>query len=103
MAELYPLGVQRIFYRASNDSDLIVKAKLYDPNFVIDEEVYFSKLEGSRRIYYGDVNFYVEGIWLAIFYENDVEVTTQVYNTKKISAAGDFTFLGGKGPNVIGG
>jgi len=103
MAELYPIGEQRIFYRATSDSDdLIVSAVIFDPSLVFSYSLTgtdFCKLKD--RIYSTLFTFDVEGIWIAIFYENGVETATQAYNTKKLPAIGEFKG-GNKGPNVIG-
>lgn len=103
MAELYPPGVQRIYYKATGDDDLEVTATLLDPSLIIENHHVFSRVPGTSRIYYADVNFYTEGIWVAIFKENGVEKVVQAYNTKKIPAEGEFRMRGNKGPNVIGG
>jgi len=103
VAELYPPGIQTIYYRAARDENLVVTAKLIDPFMVVGSILTFSKLPGAKKIYYANVDFYAEGIWMAIFYENGEEKTVQAYNTKKIPAEGEFRIRGGyKGPNVIG-
>jgi len=104
VAELYPPGIQRIYYKATISDNLVVTAKLLDFN-LLDSSLYdFQKVPGTEKIYYADVDFCVEGIWLAIFYENGEEKTVQVYNTKKLPAEGEINFrggFGGKGPSVI--
>lgn len=103
MAELYPSGVQRIFYKASKSGNLNVTAKIFDPNLEIENHHIFVKVPGTVRIYYADVNFYTEGIWIAVFYENGDEKTVQAYNTKRIPVEGEFKVRGGDlGPGVIG-
>jgi len=103
VAELYPLGIQRIFYKASNDGNLIVTAKIFDPNLGIKNHYTFTKVLGTNQIYFADVDFYTEGIWIAVFYENGEEKAIQAYNTKKILVEGEFKLRdGNKGPNVIG-
>ena len=103
MAELYPTGEQRIFYRATSDSvDLIVTAVMFDPSLNFSYSLdNFHRLQD--RIFSALFNFNIEGIWIAVFYENGIEKATQAYNTKKIPAVGEFKpSHTGRGPNVIG-
>lgn len=104
MAELYSPGIQRIFYKASKvDENLLVTAKIFDPGLVVENPYSFVKVPGKDGIYYADVNFYKEGIWIAVFYEDGDEKTVQAYNTKKVLAEGEFEFPGwDRGPGVIG-
>jgi len=103
VAELYPPGIQRIFYRTNKDEDLVVTAKLLDPNLISLYFYIFSKVPGYDRLYYAEVDFYMEGIWMITFYENGVEKTSQAYNTKKLPAEADIKVIRrDKGPNVIG-
>ena len=88
MAEIYPLGQNRIFYKASKDKDgLVVTANIFDPSLEVKSHHVFTKVPETQRIYSADVDFYTEGIWIAIFYEDEgegaVEKTVQAYNTKK--------------------
>ena len=63
--------------------------------------VYFTRLKD--KTYWAYFNFYMEGIWLVLFFEDGIEKVTQAYNTKKIPAIGEFKLpSGGRGPNVIG-
>lgn len=103
VAELYSPGVQRIFYKTSVKDNLVVTAEFLDPSLVTADHYEFIKVPGTIFAYFADVNFYTEGIWIGVFYENGVEKTVQAYNTKKISAEGEFK-LGhtGRGPNIIG-
>jgi len=88
VAELYPPGIQRIYYKAVKDTDdLIITAKILDPNYPNSEVVNlptFEKVSEVGRIYFTEINFYMEGIWIAVFSENDVETAVQAYNTKRI-------------------
>ena len=102
MAELYPMGLQRIFYKASRNGNFNVEASVRSPDLSSATQYSFSKLEGTERIYFSDVDFFTEGIWIAIFYENGEEKQVQAYNTKKLPSEVEVTFRGGsKGPSVI--
>ncbi|MBE3102110.1 MAG: hypothetical protein IMZ47_07590 [Firmicutes bacterium] len=109
MAELYPCGIQRIFYRTSVREILAIRVKMLDPSLGDGGIRYYSliKVPGTLATYFADVNFYAEGIWIAVFYENGVERTVQAYSTKKVSITGGSTTVtgnaGSRGPNVIGG
>jgi len=104
MAELYSIGVHRIFYRASPNSPSSVVAKILSPDLTLEASYTFSPVPGTSRAFYADINFNEEGVWIATFYEDGEEKTSQAYNTKRLLTLGgyDVTVIGGsKGPSVI--
>jgi len=68
----------------------------------VENHYTFTRVLGTERIYSENINFYMEGIWIAVFYENKGEKAVQVYNTKKIPVEGSNVESRSKGPNVIG-
>lgn len=117
MAQLYPIGLQRLFYKvttadttlaAIENNTLIVTAKIFDPDLVLCDSILFDHLESKSLLYFTEFEFYKEGIWIATFYEDigdgkgPIEKAFQAYNTKKILVEGEFKISGKyKGPNVI--
>lgn len=106
MAEIYPLGENRIFYRTSTvpPPDKI-EVDLLDPELNNDRieltSVVDSKGLDISGLYYFEANFSKEGTYIAIFYENgsDIPRASQAFSTRRIPAEGEFKY---KGLNVIG-
>ena len=101
MAELYGIGIQRIFYKTLAQNGLVITAKLFDPSFQVIEYSEFVKVPGTDGVYFVGVDFYCEGIWMVIFYENGIEKAVQAYNTKKIPSSATAVIKGSGSGNLL--
>lgn len=108
MAEIYPLGQNRIFYRTSPLSNPVeVTADLLDPDLNNHVHIVLEKVVDLDEsiipgLYYFEPFFSLEGTYIAIFYEDGVEKTSQAFSTRKIptvSEGGGFRSF--RGENVI--
>jgi len=102
VAEIYPLGQNRIFYRPQGFTpDLDVWVVMVDTNLVRGEKKKLDKLDHKNELglYYFWYTFSKEGTYVGIFYEGDKKVTSQAYSTRRLPTDGGFrSFLGN---NVI--
>lgn len=98
MAEIYPPGVNRIFYRAKSFKEgLNVSADILDPDLNNHVSIPLIEINGVKGLYYLDYNFR-EGSYILYFYENGVETWSQAYSIRKESSKG---FRASPGNNVI--
>jgi len=96
MAEVYPPGVNRIFYQASGfRTGLEVKVDVLKPDFT-NHEKFLTEIGGG--LYYFDFNFYQEGTWIGVFYEDGEKKKTQPWSIRKEPSGGIGRFIGN---NVI--
>lgn len=85
MAEIYPPGKNRIFYRATSFKiGLEVKADIICPELCSDGVVILTEVTGVKGLYYFDYVFKV-GPYIIYFYENGVERWSQAYSIRKDS------------------
>lgn len=105
MAEIYPLGKNRIFYRPQGFVEgLIVTVDMIDPRLKLnnqnDNDDMIMLIEFGEGLYYFDYSFSLEGTYIGIFYENGKKRTSQAFSTRRIPAATKpFIF---RGDQVIG-
>jgi len=104
MAEIYPLGKNRLFYKsASNINTGKLTVHLVDPDLIYTEvAIELIKVEGVLGLYYFEATFSKEGTYIAIFYEDGREKISQAFSTRRIPAEGVLRIVRAKGPNVIG-
>lgn len=82
MAEEYPVGKNRIFYRATAFKEgLDVKVNLLCPN--LDNHKDIDLIEFEEGIYYFDYDFRQEGVWVGVFFENGDKKTSQNFRIRK--------------------
>lgn len=97
MAEIYPPGINRIFYRATSFRiGLEIKANIIDPNLCSDIWMILTEITNVKGLYYFDFNFSV-GPYIIYFYENNIEKWSQAYSIRKESSGFRFSL----GDNVI--
>lgn len=115
MAEIYPLGENRIFYRTnSKEQPDEVRADLLDPDLNNHVHLPLKKVvdvDGNviPKLYYFNPFFSTEGTYIAIFCERIeegewIEKATQAFSTRRlptISEGGGFR--SSPGDNVING
>jgi len=101
VAEQYPPGVNRIFYKSTGFKEgLEIQVDILYPNMGNDAGIFLTEVGGG--LYYFDYNFPAVGIYAAVFWENGIKRGAQVYNIK-----GDFEGTvtvvrgGDRGPGVI--
>ena len=76
MAERYPLGVGRIFYRAKVfATGRTVTMDILNPSLKWMEGI--KLMEIGEGLYYIDFNFAMKGTYMAIFYEGGEKVISQ--------------------------
>jgi len=76
MAERYPPGHHRIFYRSTSFQEgLDVTAKLLSPDDVWNDEVTLEDV--GNGLYKLEVWFDKEGTWVGLFFEDGVKKVTQ--------------------------
>lgn len=108
MAELYPLGWNRIFYRATGFNEPAkVTVDLLDPCLVNHVNKELTKVsdvgDDVKGLYFFDYNFCCEGPYIAYFYEYNkegevIETWSQAYSIRKETKDGSKPF---RGDNVI--
>jgi hypothetical protein len=97
MAEIYPPGKNRIFYRATSFKiGLTVTADIIDPDLCSDCSIALTEVVDVKGLYYFDYTFRV-GPYIVYFYENGVETWSQAYSIRKDSKG----FRASPGSNVI--
>ena len=97
MAEIYPLGENRIFYRTQGFiEDLFIAVTMTDPDLITAFTIFLTEFDGG--LYYFDYTFLKSGTYIGVFYEDGVKRTSQAFSTRRIPAKGMSTFLGS---NVI--
>jgi len=90
MAELYTIGVNRVFYKAENfAAGKTVTAYFWSPTLVKSALQTLTELE--EGLYYIDYNFAVAGVYGGKFYENGVGKAPGVFRVCGIET--DITFL----------
>jgi hypothetical protein len=76
MAEDYPPGLSRLWYRSSGFKEgQIVTADFRDPH--LKKYLGLNFVEAGDGLYYLDYQFRTLGIHIAIIYENGIKVTSQ--------------------------
>jgi len=103
MAEIYPLGKNRIFYRPQGFIvGLLLTVDMINPRLKLDNQNSnndkLELIEFGDGLYYFDYLFSLEGTYIGTFYENGVKKTSQAFSTKRIPAFSE-PF---RGPQVIG-
>ena len=82
MAEEYPLGQNRIFYRSTSFREgLQIIVDLLCPN--LDNHKGIELVELGEGIYYFDFDFTHEGVWVGVFFEDSVKRTSQNFRIKR--------------------
>lgn len=103
MAEIYPLGKNRIFYRPQGFVEgLTVTVDMIDPDLQDDDGVELTEFRAG--LYYFDYYFSIEGTYIGIFYEDGKKRTSQAFSTRKLPARVDVTEGGFRpflGDNVV--
>ena len=105
MAEIYPLGKNRIFYRTRTlPVPGIVTVNIIDPNLNNDISTELIGVDIVSGLFYFEATFSMEGTYVAIFYEDGKEKTAQAFSTRKLPAVveGRDRFRSSPGDNVIG-
>lgn len=76
MAERYPPGRHRIFYRSTSFQEgMSVSMKMLNPDDVWSEEVELDDV--GNGLYKFEFLFNREGTWIGLFYENGVKRVSQ--------------------------
>lgn len=116
MAEIYPLGLNRIFYRVSptsNPPEKITVDLIEDnPDAALIRLLLNNKelieVGAIQGLYYFDADFPEAGTYIAVFYEwrgeDKIEKASKAFSTRKLPVR-DVTVTGSRflGENVIGG
>lgn len=80
MAENYPVGKNRIFYKATAfRENLVVTVDVLDPQFNKYCGIQLVEVDGMGGLYYFDFTFEI-GTYLMVFYECGQKTVSQVYN-----------------------
>lgn len=106
MAEIYPLGKNRIFYRTRTlPVPGVVIVNLIDPNLKNDISIELIGVEIVSGLFYFEAIFSLEGTYIAIFYEDGKEKIAQSFSTRKLPAVVEEIgrFRSFRGNNVING
>ncbi len=86
MAEQYPPGVNRIFYKSTGFIEgLTVSVDILYPDMNDDDGIILIEVGGG--LYYFDYDFPSIGVYAAVFYEDGVKRCPQVYNIRRESGA----------------
>jgi len=97
MAEIYPLGSNRIVYRSTNFAGgLGIFVDLYGPDGLRMPSVPLTEL--GEGLYYFEFTFSKLGIYTGLFYENGTKRTSQNFNIRGNPDGGFRPF---RGDNVI--
>jgi len=110
VAEIYPLGKNRLFYKTSSkylpDE---VTADLIDSELNKLTNLLLKSVENVPGLYYFEPFFSKEGTYIVIYYEWRIgdpaptEKTSQGFSTRRIPAEVEVKIRkGDRGPNVIG-
>jgi hypothetical protein len=76
MAEDYPLGTSKLWYRSTRFKEgLVVTADFRGPDLIKYSGLSFE--EAREGLYYLDYTFQTSGIHIVIIYENGIKVTSQ--------------------------
>lgn len=102
MAEQYEPGLQRIFYRSTSFKIVNVRVELDRSKFdVATISIDLIEVPNKKGLYYFDYVFR-EGVYLASFFEKEIERGTQVYNIGSSDNSDRGLARPYRGPNVIG-
>ena len=114
MAAIYPLGTNRIFYKASPKSNLDLPDKVtvdliednIDPELINVVTIDLIAVVSVPTLYYFEAEFLEAGTYIAVFYEwrdeVPVEKASQAFSTRKIPTISSGGFRPSSlGPNVI--
>ena len=89
MAEIYPLGQNRIFYRPRRFvTGLEITVEIIDPGLKNHDEIPVEELEETPGLYSFVYDFTKEGTYIGIFYEGGEKVTSQAFSTRRIPTDG---------------
>lgn len=78
MAERYPSGENRIFYRSIGFREgIVVTMDIISPSLSWNEGILLTEV--GKGLYFLDFDFYEDGTYGAVVYENGQEVISQTY------------------------
>ena len=100
MAEKYPIGVSRIFHRATGFKESVdVKMEILLPNGEWETNISFN--EDGKGLYHVDYDFLFTGTYAALIYENGKKVTSQNFYITQQNSVIVLNNLKNKGSSVI--
>lgn len=102
MAEIYPIGQNRIFYRSQGFTPgLNISVEMLDPELEMGSRDDLDETE-HPGLYYFDYVFLLEGTYIGIFYEGDDRIASQAFSTRNLPTDLGSNISGRyKGPNVL--